>query len=55
MLGNEGNMAVLLPEYDAVIVIAATSYNDDDAFDHSVAIVENYVIPELERRMQSAR
>ena len=55
MLGNGGNMAVLLPEYDAVIVIAATSYNDDDAFDHSVAIVENYVIPELERRMQSAR
>ena len=54
MSGNGGNIVVLLPDYDAVAVVAATSYNRDDAFDNAIAVVETYVIPELAERTGSA-
>lgn len=47
MLGNGGNMVVLLPDYDAVAVVAATSYNRDNAFESAVTVIEAHVIPEL--------
>ena len=54
MSGNGGNVVVVLPDYDAVAVVAATSYNRDDAFDNAIAVIETYVIPELAQRARSA-
>lgn len=50
MLGNGGNIVVLLPDHDAVAVIAATSYGDKDAATRAFALIESYVIPELAGR-----
>ena len=55
MSGNGGNIVVLLPDYDAVAVVAATSYNNGDAFDHAIAVLENHVIPELAERAETAQ
>ncbi|WP_296722737.1 serine hydrolase [Erythrobacter sp.] len=49
MSGNGGNIVLLLPALDTVIVIAAENYNQDDAFANSIFIVEKYLIPELIR------
>ncbi|WP_165853551.1 serine hydrolase domain-containing protein [Aurantiacibacter aquimixticola] len=54
MSGNGGNIVVLLPDYDAVAVVAATSYNRDDAFDNAITVIETHVIPELAKRTGSA-
>ncbi|MEM6585223.1 MAG: serine hydrolase [Pseudomonadota bacterium] len=47
MLGNGGNLVLLLPEIDTVIVVAATNYNRDTAFEDTIRIVEGLLLPAL--------
>lgn len=45
--GNGGNVLLLVPDYDAVIVILSTSYNDDRAYPRSLDLIERNVLPFL--------
>ncbi|MEO1089915.1 MAG: serine hydrolase [Pseudomonadota bacterium] len=47
MLGNGGNVVLLLPEWEAVIVVLASNYRDDDAYTKSKPIIEESVVPAL--------
>lgn len=48
MSGNGGNLVVLLPDYDAVIVVQSANYNRPDAHQRSFELVEA-ALAQLER------
>ncbi|WP_420006586.1 serine hydrolase domain-containing protein [Arenibacterium sp. LLYu02] len=47
MMGNGGNMVVLFPETDTLVVILATNYNRRDMTEKSVALIRDYILPTL--------
>ena len=47
MLGNGGNIVLIIPELSAVIVVQATSYNDPAAFGLSRILIERHILPVL--------
>lgn len=47
MAGNGGNKVVLLPEFDAVIVILSTSYNRPQMSEITLRMIETHIIPAL--------
>ena len=47
MQGNGGNMVLMLPELDAVIVILSQSYNHPQAHEWSTTLVETHILPVL--------
>ena len=53
MLGNGGNLVLILPELNSIIVIQATNYNQSDAFEESVRMIEQEIIPILESQTSS--
>jgi CubicO group peptidase (beta-lactamase class C family) len=50
MVGNGGNLVVVLPSLDAVIVVQARNYNRPGHFEMSMAIVREILVPALQRR-----
>ena len=47
MLGNGGNLIVVIPALDAVVVVQAQNYNDLADLTLSRAIVEGFILPAL--------
>ncbi|MEM9693987.1 MAG: serine hydrolase [Myxococcota bacterium] len=48
MLGNGGNIMLLLPDVEAVVVVQATNYNHPDAFEWTTNMVSQGILPHLE-------
>lgn len=48
MSGNGGNKIVLLADFDTVIVILSTNYNQRDMHQQSTAIIERHILPVFE-------
>ena len=55
MLGFGGNIVMIVPELDAVIVVQATNYGVRGDFAISRALVEEYVLPALIESEASGR
>jgi CubicO group peptidase (beta-lactamase class C family) len=47
MIGNGGNLVVVVPEADSVIVVQARNYNMAGDFEVSRALVEQFILPAL--------
>jgi CubicO group peptidase (beta-lactamase class C family) len=50
MVGNGGNLVVVLPSLDAVAVVQARNYNRPGHFEMSMAIVREVLVPALQKR-----
>jgi CubicO group peptidase (beta-lactamase class C family) len=50
MVGNGGNLVVVLPSLDAVVVVQARNYNRPGDFEMSMAIVREVLVPALQQR-----
>ncbi len=53
MIGNGGNLVVIVPTLKAVIVIQAKNYNRPGHFEMSMTLVRQFIIPELTRQQMS--
>ena len=47
MAGNGGNIVLILPELEAVIVVTRTNYNSPTQAIETIKLVSQYIIPQL--------
>jgi CubicO group peptidase (beta-lactamase class C family) len=55
MIGNGGNLVVIVPTFEAVVVVQARNYNTPGDFEMSRAIIERFILPALASRDIAAR